>query len=233
VSGRSRSSRSCHRTRGPFLKFARNAVARAAYRALESTLAAIRMSAGGVTFDVSALSASDYQTGNRKFHLLGLGGSIVLGAGWIVALVAVAARGGLTVDPAFSTVIFALTGGAVVLLALVGLTMSPGATEVRVTDTGIRLTYPRGRTKDFLWSDPGVKLTLYEFPRIMPNGGPFPFSTLWLVTRHPQSNPLTSAAFDAILTSANSAGLRVTRSKSSFGTPRSVVRIRGPASPAR
>jgi hypothetical protein len=110
---------------------------------------------------------------------------------------------------------------------------SPRATEVQVTNMGIRLTDRRGRTKEILWSDPRVKLKLYEFPRILPSGRSFPFSPLWLVTRHPQSNPLTSEAFDAILTSAQSAGLVVTRFKSSVGTARTVIRIRAPASPAR
>ena len=187
----------------------------------------------GVTFDVSALSASDYKRGNRKFHLLGLGGSIIVGAGWIVAFVVVAARGGVTGDPMSSTVILGFGGSIAIVLGWIGLAMSPGATEVQVANSGIRLTYSRGRTREFRWSDPRVKVTLYEFPRILPSGRPFPFSTLWLVTRHPQSNPLTSEAFDAIVTSAQSAGLVVSRSNSSFGTARTVIRIRAPASPSR
>ncbi len=191
------------------------------------------MAADGVSFDVSALSESDYRRVNRKLHFLGLGGSTVLGAGWIVAFVTAAARGSLTADPMFSIVVLGCIGGTVVLLAWFALMMSPGATKVQVTNTGIRLTYARGRATEFRWGDPRVNVTLYEFPRTLPGGRPFPLSPLWLVTRHPQSNPLTSEAFDAILTSAKSAGLIVTRSQSSFGTPRSVVRIRGPASPAR
>ena len=191
------------------------------------------MNSAGTVFDVSAVSAADYRLGNRTFHLLGLLGSIILGAGWMAVLVDVAARGGIASNPTFSIVILGFTGGIVILLIWIAMAMSPGATEVQVADTGVLLRYSRGRTTEFEWCDPRVNLTLYEFPRIMAGGRSFPFPPLWLVTHYPQSNPLTPEAFDAIIGSARSAGLLVTRSQSVFGTPRSVIRIRSCGSRAR
>lgn len=187
------------------------------------------MTAAGTVFDVSEVSTSDYRKGNRTFHLVGLAASIILGVGGIAAIAAVAIRGGLVDAPVSSLVVLGFAWGIVVVAAVVTLMFSPGATKVQVMSTGIQLTYQRGRTKEFLWNDPGVRLTLYEFPEILPSGRPFPFSRFWLATWHPQSNPLTPEAFNAILASADSAGLTIARSKSSIGTPRTVIRILGRA----
>ena len=178
-------------------------------------------------FDLSELSAADYRAGNRNFHLIGFSAFFVLGVGWLIAVSVLVARDTIAPAPTSSVVILAFIGGTVLLAGLTAMMMAPGAVKVEVGGTGVRLTYRRGRIKEFSRRDPGVKLTIWEFPPTLADGRTFPFSRIQLVTRNPQSNPLTPQAFDSILDSARSAGLMVERLESSVGKPRTVIRTRG------
>jgi hypothetical protein len=177
------------------------------------------------TFDVSATSLSDYRRSSRLFRLLGLFGSTTLAVIWIGALVTLTIHPGLSHLTVSVVAGLGFVAGLIGVLALTSLLNAPGAIELEVKSDGVRLSYATGRTKQFSWTDPGTTLILYEFPETLPSGRPFPLSRFWLVTRFPQSNPVTSEAFEAVLRSAERARLSVTRVQKAIGTPRTVIRI--------
>jgi len=63
--------------------------------------------------------------------------------------------------------------------------------------------------------DPDTRITLRLNPAILPDGRPFPFSRYDLRTIYPADNPLTQEAFEAVLNSAQQAGLGIEKSPDS------------------
>jgi len=188
------------------------------------------MKVDGSVFDLSAVSASDFRKGYRLFRTIGQVGSITLSIVWVIAIVVLAIRPGLSYLPIPVTIGLVFGAAIIGVLALASLMNAPGATSLEVRPDGVRLIYANGRTKQFRWADSRTAITLYEFPEVLPNGRRFPLSRFWFSTRFPQSNPLTAEAFEAVLLSAQIARLRITRSSNAFGTSRAVIRIMGSGS---
>jgi hypothetical protein len=126
--------------------------------------------------------------------------------------------------------VFDLCWGVIAyLIAVSTVPFFPGASRLFIDRVGIHLEYPGGRREDLLWSEPDIRVTLFDFSnqplwiqanrayrmertRTLPAFGPYHRRTL-----------LTRDAFEATLSAAKSHGLFVregrVRALSEIGNP--------------
>jgi hypothetical protein len=177
-------------------------------------------------FDVSSISILDYRKGYRTFRIIGLVGTFLIGAGLIVTIGVLAAKVQLESLGAGRVAEIAFVTGIGTISALFAVSNAPMAHSLEIGPVCVQLKYQGGRSKLFLWKDPRLSLTLYQYAPYLPNGKPFPFSPYGVSTFHPQHNSITKEAFEAILAAARSAGLDISVTKPSIGTARTLYKIR-------
>ena len=101
-----------------------------------------------------------------------------------------------------------VVGSVVLLGGIVGVGwisqgLGRGADQCRVGEEGLTLVYRGGRTSKFEWSNPRLRIKLYE---LLSKGN----LTYNIATRRPALNPIPQELFQTIISNARSRGFEVT-----------------------
>lgn len=104
----------------------------------------------------------------------------------------------------------------------------PGASEVTVSDLGVRLAYPGGKVDSLQWNDRRSRLVLYDFdahPRMIKDGRAFA-----VLVPYGRSTLVTKECLSGILAKAREKYARITSyngNASWYGFSPIIYRIRG------
>lgn len=115
------------------------------------------------------------------------------------------------------TLVVIVGGFVIIAMALAFYFMTFGVhppTSLVMDATGLRLFFPDGRSRVFVWKDGRIRLTMIESVRVksrsgQASGAPPPERRYAIVGLRPRQSPISAQAFNRVLTECRDRGLRI------------------------